>query len=150
MDLIRPWLWELTMIFIPTFLIIRTNLFFCIILAGLLILISLVFYPAGWGAERVQDLCGPDAAPFQPGTCAIGWSFFVAVGSTVATFLSAVLSVQAEIATSSDDVQDEILKGKYIICLPWWSITGWVQRENQNLLQDDILKRKFITCHDLE
>ncbi|XP_071497938.1 LHFPL tetraspan subfamily member 2a protein-like [Diadema antillarum] len=87
-------------------------------MAGLLIIISLVLFPAGWGAERVQNLCGTDAAPFELGTCSLGWSFYVAVGATVGTFVTAVLSVQAEIATSSDDIQDEISQGKYIICLP--------------------------------
>jgi hypothetical protein len=40
------------------------------------------------------------------------------MGSTLLVFVCSVLSVQAEISTSSDDVQDEILKGKTLICLP--------------------------------
>ncbi|XP_071788980.1 LHFPL tetraspan subfamily member 2 protein-like [Asterias amurensis] len=87
-------------------------------IAGLIILLGLVMYPAGWGSEAVVELCGSDAAPFQFGSCSLGWSFFVAAAATVLTFACAVLSVQAEIATASDDVQDEILKGKYVICLP--------------------------------
>ncbi|XP_038058452.1 LHFPL tetraspan subfamily member 2a protein-like [Patiria miniata] len=87
-------------------------------IAGLLILLGLVMYPAGWGSDAVTELCGMDAAPFQFGACSLGWAFYVAAAATFLTFACAVLSVQAEIATSSDDVQDEILKGKYVICLP--------------------------------
>ncbi|UYV62272.1 LHFPL2 [Cordylochernes scorpioides] len=46
-----------------------------------------------------------------------GWAYYLAAGSTLVTFLCAVLSVQAEISTSSDKVQDEILDGKNPICL---------------------------------
>ena len=84
---------------------------------GLLILIGLVFYPAGWGAARVEELCGETAAPFQPGDCSMGWSFYVSIAATVLTFACSVLSVQAEIATSVDDIQDEINKGKHLVCI---------------------------------
>lgn len=51
-----------------------------------------------------------------PLNCA-GWAFYLAMGSTLVTFVCSVLSVQAEVSTSSDKVQDEILEGKNLICL---------------------------------
>ncbi|XP_022084649.1 lipoma HMGIC fusion partner-like 2 protein [Acanthaster planci] len=134
------WLWMLTVVFyclglaILGFIAIVSIFTFCFrsickksiftvsgliqAIAGLLILLGLVVYPAGWGSDGVIELCGMDAAPFQLGACSLGWAFYVAVAATFLTFACSVLSVQAEIATSSDDVQDEILKGKYVICLP--------------------------------
>ncbi|CAG2164711.1 unnamed protein product [Oppiella nova] len=72
---------------------------------------------AGWGTDRVERICGVKADPFLLGDCTIGWGLYLAVGSTVATFICAILSIQAEISTSSDKVQDEILDGKNLICL---------------------------------
>lgn len=86
-------------------------------IAGLLYILGLVLYPAGWGSRRVQHICGEKAEPYVFGDCTLGWAFYLAIGSTIITFLCSVLSVQAEISTSSDKVQDEILEGKNLICL---------------------------------
>ncbi|CAN7980810.1 unnamed protein product [Ixodes pacificus] len=86
-------------------------------IAGLMFLLGLLLYPAGWGSRRVHTVCGPHSEPFMLGGCSLGWAFYLAVGSTVVTFVCSVLSVQAEVSTSSDKVQDEILEGKNIICL---------------------------------
>lgn len=80
-------------------------------------MVGLLLYPAGWGSEKVVSYCGPEASPFRPALCSLGWAFYTAIGGTLASFLCAVLSVQAEIATSSDKVQDEIEEGKSLICL---------------------------------
>ena len=94
---------------------------------GLLLIIGLVLYPAGWGEENdiVRINCFPEKikddnkpSAFKLGGCSIGWAFYSALGGTVLLFLCAVLSSQAEKSTSSDRVQDEIYKGKTVICLP--------------------------------
>ena len=76
-----------------------------------------MLYPAGWGAEKVSDYCGPEASAYRPAGCSLGWAFYAAIGGTLAAFLCAVFSAQAEIATSSDKVQEEIEEGKSLICL---------------------------------
>ncbi|KAM9393940.1 LHFPL tetraspan subfamily member 2a protein-like [Pholidichthys leucotaenia] len=86
-------------------------------IGGLLLMVGLMLYPAGWGSEKVLSYCGPEASPFRPDQCSLGWAFYAAIGGTLATFMCAVLSAQAEIATSSDKVQDEIEEGKRLICL---------------------------------
>ncbi|XP_072243740.1 LHFPL tetraspan subfamily member 2a protein-like [Leuresthes tenuis] len=86
-------------------------------IAGLLLMVGLMLYPAGWGSEKVISYCGLEASPFRPFMCSLGWAFYAAIGGTLATFLCAVLSAQAEIATSSDKVQEEIEEGKSLICL---------------------------------
>ncbi|TNN44672.1 Lipoma HMGIC fusion partner-like 2 protein [Liparis tanakae] len=83
----------------------------------LLLMVGLMLYPAGWGSDKVMGYCGPEAAPFRPSLCSLGWAFYAAIGGTVGSFLCAVLSAQAEIATSSDKVQEEIEEGKSLICL---------------------------------
>ncbi|CAN9513055.1 unnamed protein product [Ophioblennius macclurei] len=86
-------------------------------IAGLLLMVGLMLYPAGWGSEKVKSYCEKEASPFRPAECSLGWAFYAAIGGTLATFLCAVLSAQAEIATSSDKVQEEIEEGKSLICL---------------------------------
>ncbi|XP_056274074.1 LHFPL tetraspan subfamily member 2a protein-like [Pseudoliparis swirei] len=86
-------------------------------IAGLLLMVGLMLYPAGWGSDKVIGYCGPEASPFRPSLCSLGWAFYAAIGGTVGSFLCAVLSAQAEIATSSDKVQEEIEEGKSLICL---------------------------------
>ncbi|TKS78285.1 Lipoma HMGIC fusion partner-like 2 protein [Collichthys lucidus] len=86
-------------------------------IAGLLLMVGLMLYPAGWGSEKVIQYCGTNALPFRPAMCSLGWAFYAAIGGTLASFLCAVLSAQAEIATSSDKVQEEIEEGKSLICL---------------------------------
>ncbi|XP_051924540.1 LHFPL tetraspan subfamily member 2a protein-like [Hippocampus zosterae] len=85
--------------------------------AGLLLMVGLMLYPAGWGSEKVMGYCGVEASPFRPASCSLGWAFYAAIGGTLATFLCSVLSAQAEIATSSDKVQEEIEEGKSLICV---------------------------------
>lgn len=86
-------------------------------IAGLLLMVGLMLYPGGWGSEKVVGYCGPEASPFRPAQCSLGWAFYAAIGGTLATFMCSVLSAQAEIATSSDKVQEEIEEGKSLICL---------------------------------
>lgn len=86
---------------------------------GLLLMVGLMLYPAGWGSDKVKDYCGNEASPFRPFQCSLGWAFYTAIGGTLVTFLCSVLSAQAEIATSSDKVQEEIEEGKSLICLLW-------------------------------
>ncbi|XP_030274163.1 LHFPL tetraspan subfamily member 2a protein-like [Sparus aurata] len=86
-------------------------------IGGLLLMVGLMLYPAGWGSEKVIGYCGAEALPFRPAQCSLGWAFYAAIGGTLASFLCAVLSAQAEIATSSDKVQEEIEEGKSLICL---------------------------------
>ncbi|XP_005992697.1 LHFPL tetraspan subfamily member 2a protein [Latimeria chalumnae] len=86
-------------------------------IAGLFLILGLMLYPAGWGSQKVTDYCGPDASAYKVGDCSLGWAFYTAIGGTVLTFICAVFSAQAEIATSSDKVQEEIEEGKNLICL---------------------------------
>ena len=88
---------------------------------ALFLVVGLVLYPAGWGIERVKELCvrSPDqkAGAFVINDCSIGWAFYAVLGGTLLSFLCSLLSAQAEKSTSSDKVQDEISDGKTIICL---------------------------------
>ncbi|XP_067279357.1 LHFPL tetraspan subfamily member 2a protein [Pseudorasbora parva] len=86
-------------------------------IAGLFLILGLMLYPAGWGSAKAQLYCGPDASAYKLGLCSMGWAFYTALGGTVLTFICAVFSAQAEIATSSDKVQEEIEEGKSLICL---------------------------------
>ncbi|RWS25631.1 lipoma HMGIC fusion partner-like 2 protein, partial [Leptotrombidium deliense] len=89
--------------------------------AGLFYLLGLLLYPGGWGSRRVQLLCGNFAEAFLLGNCQLGWAAYLAFISVVATFLCALFSTKADISTSSDKIQDEILKGNRL-CLPVVSV----------------------------
>ncbi|XP_039103370.1 LHFPL tetraspan subfamily member 2 protein [Hyaena hyaena] len=86
-------------------------------IAGLFLILGLILYPAGWGCQKAIGYCGHYASAYKPGDCSLGWAFYTAIGGTVLTFICAVFSAQAEIATSSDKVQEEIEEGKSLICL---------------------------------
>ncbi|KAG8456518.1 hypothetical protein GDO86_002340 [Hymenochirus boettgeri] len=86
-------------------------------IAGLFLILGLILYPAGWGSQKVVGYCGHYASAYKLGECSLGWAFYTAIGGTVLTFICAVFSAQAEIATSSDKVQEEIEEGKNLICL---------------------------------
>ena len=96
-------------------------------IAGLFLLVGLVLWPAGWDKNneifvtycyggKIEDDNEPSA--FKLGGCSLGWAFYSALAGTVLVFLCAIFSGQAEKSTSSDKVQDEIWKGKKVICLP--------------------------------
>ncbi|KAF4532256.1 hypothetical protein B566_EDAN004343 [Ephemera danica] len=86
--------------------------------AGVLYILGIMLFPFGFGSERVRRICGEDADIYFLGDCSFGWSFYAAVVGILGTFICAVLSHQAESATSSDRVQEEIDEGKNLICLP--------------------------------
>jgi len=87
-------------------------------LSVLFFILGLVVYPAGWNSLRVRRVCGENAEAFYLADCNLGWAFYVAIGGIALTCFSAIFSAQAELSTSSDKVQDLILEGKKVICLP--------------------------------
>ncbi|KAK3523960.1 hypothetical protein QTP70_016769 [Hemibagrus guttatus] len=86
-------------------------------IAGLFLILGQLLYAAGWGSEKVKQYCGVNSSAYNPALCSVGWAFYTALLGTVLSFISAVFSAQAEIATSSDKVQEEIQQGKNLICL---------------------------------
>lgn len=42
------------------------------IFTGILYILGMILYPAGWGAERVQRICGSEADAFYPANCSLG------------------------------------------------------------------------------
>ncbi|XP_053909162.1 LHFPL tetraspan subfamily member 2 protein-like [Cuculus canorus] len=75
---------------------------------GLFLILGLILYPTSWGCQKAIGYCGPYASAYKLGDCSWDWTFYIAVGGTVLTFICAAFSVQAEIATSSNKVQEEI------------------------------------------
>lgn len=39
---------------------------------GIIYLLGMILYPAGWGAERVRWICGIEATAFYLGDCTLG------------------------------------------------------------------------------
>ncbi|XP_053978552.1 LHFPL tetraspan subfamily member 2 protein [Hylaeus anthracinus] len=87
------------------------------VIAGISYLLGMILYPAGWGAERVQRICGPESDAFYIADCTLGWAFYSAMIGVGLTFVCAVISGQAEKSTASDKVQDKMNEGKTLICL---------------------------------
>ncbi|GBN33947.1 LHFPL tetraspan subfamily member 2a protein [Araneus ventricosus] len=86
-------------------------------IAGILFLLGLVLYPAGWGSRRIQMVCSNRVGPYYIGDCSIGWTYYLAIVGTVVTFICSILSIQAEVSTSSTKVQEGLIEGKNVICL---------------------------------
>ncbi|XP_078032594.1 LHFPL tetraspan subfamily member 2a protein-like [Augochlora pura] len=87
------------------------------VIAGISYILGMILYPAGWGAERVQRICGLEADAFYLADCKLGWAFYSALTGVGLTFVCAVISGQAEKSTASDKVQDKLNEGKTLICL---------------------------------
>ncbi|XP_014212029.1 LHFPL tetraspan subfamily member 2 protein [Copidosoma floridanum] len=85
--------------------------------AGVIYLLGMILYLAGWGAERVQRICGAEADAFYLADCSLGWAFYSAVCGILLTFVCAILSGQAEKSTAGNKVQDKVNEGKSLICL---------------------------------
>lgn len=94
-------------------------------IAGILFVFGLLLYPAGWGSRRIQMVCSSKAGPYNIGDCALGWTYYLAIIGTIVTFICSLLSVQAEMSTTSSKVQDGLLEGKNVICLMWKSSVLW-------------------------
>lgn len=86
-------------------------------LGGLFGVIGMVLYPWGWGAPRVQKLCGEYSQPYLPGDCSIGWALYVTAVGVATVFQASAISKVADKAANSDKVQFEIDEGKHLICL---------------------------------
>ncbi|KAG8198916.1 hypothetical protein JTE90_015126 [Oedothorax gibbosus] len=86
-------------------------------IAGIMFMLALVLYPAGWGSKRIQMVCSSKVAPYYIGDCNLGWTYFLAIIGTVVTFICSALSIQAESSTSSTKVQEGLMEGKNVICL---------------------------------
>ena len=80
-------------------------------------------FPVGWDNNQVERYCyehDDKAEKFKTGHCSIGLSYFLAMGATAASFFCSLFSFVADKAVFSPKVQDEILEGKQLICLPWY------------------------------
>ena len=48
-----------------------------------------------------------------------GWAYIALIACTVLIFMIGMLSIKADKATSKDEIEDEILEGKHLICVKW-------------------------------
>eukprot|EP00795_Rhopilema_esculentum_P003771 gene3771-15053_t len=91
------------------------------VLQGLCLSVALITYPVGWTSARISRMChGPngESRAFQIGQCQLGISYYFAIASCVGAFLGCLLSGFADRSIFSSDVQEEILEGKHLICVP--------------------------------
>ena len=87
---------------------------------GLFLTVAIVIYPVGWNTDRIKRMCldhTEDAQVFKIGQCELGISFYFAIGSCVGAFIGCLLSGFADRSVFSNDVQEEILEGKHLICV---------------------------------
>merc|ERR1719346_511381 len=86
--------------------------------AGILFVLGLVAYPAGWGSKTVKENCAGNSEPFfLSADCSIGVGFWVAVAGTVCTVLASSLAIWAYKSTKSNKCQDAKEQGEHCICL---------------------------------
>jgi len=88
--------------------------------AGMLFVIGLVAYPAGWGHEYIsKQYCGGESMPFVLGSkCTIGVAYWLAVAGTIATCISSSLAIWAYQSTKSMRCETRQDEGERCICLP--------------------------------
>ncbi|XP_050422962.1 LHFPL tetraspan subfamily member 2 protein [Adelges cooleyi] len=86
-------------------------------LSGLLYMMGVICFAAGWGSERVVMLCGTQAEPFVSANCVMGSGLYTAAFGIVLTFATAMLSGPADRATSSDKVALHLEQGENVVFL---------------------------------
>ncbi|XP_025424994.1 LHFPL tetraspan subfamily member 2 protein [Sipha flava] len=86
-------------------------------LAGLLYLIGVICFAAGWGSERIVRLCGAQSEPFVSADCTTGSGLYTAAFGVFLTFATAMLSGPADRATSSDKVALQLEQGENVVFL---------------------------------
>ena len=93
-------------------------------IAGLFLVLALVLYPAGWkDNSKVERLCYKETPymgtkAFKIGDCTMGVAFYFAIAGTLGSFFCSLCAIVADRSVFSSKVQDEILEGKKLICLP--------------------------------
>ncbi|XP_017045158.1 LHFPL tetraspan subfamily member 2a protein [Drosophila ficusphila] len=88
------------------------------VVAGICVMLALFLHPMGWGAARVQRLCGPDAEPFYPADCSIGISLYCGVIGVLLTFVSPGISLKAESSNMRYHVRLRVESGSKLVCIP--------------------------------
>ncbi|XP_017120231.1 LHFPL tetraspan subfamily member 2 protein [Drosophila elegans] len=88
------------------------------VVAAISVMLALFLHPIGWGAPRVQRLCGPDAEPFYPADCSIGISFYCGVIGVLLTFAAAGISLKAESSNMRTRVCRRVEAGSKLVCIP--------------------------------
>jgi len=63
------------------------------ILAGIFLLVAVLSYPAGWDNHSVVGVCGQEADDFLLGTCAIRWTYLLAMIACGDAFLLGFLAL---------------------------------------------------------
>ncbi|CAD5113993.1 DgyrCDS3157 [Dimorphilus gyrociliatus] len=86
-------------------------------IAGLLLVVGIVLFPAGWGSDANTKICGDGVSPFYVGACQLGWASYAIGLATIIIFGAAALSMYADSSTSTDQAEREILNGHRCICL---------------------------------
>lgn len=86
-------------------------------LAGLLLLIALVFYMSGWKNTMVNQLCGPTAGPFNVGHCSLGIAFYYDILAIILIFIAACISSLAHRSTISYRVTKRVHAGRKCVCV---------------------------------
>ncbi|XP_037947450.1 LHFPL tetraspan subfamily member 2a protein-like [Teleopsis dalmanni] len=88
------------------------------VISGISVMLTLFLHPLGWGARRVQMLCGVDAEPFYPANCTIGISFYCAVSGVILAFICAGISLKAENSNMRSRVKRRVEGGERLVCIP--------------------------------
>ncbi|KAK7077720.1 hypothetical protein SK128_006844 [Halocaridina rubra] len=85
-------------------------------LAGILSLVGVAVFPLAWGSDRIRTLCG-ESDMYNPSNCTIGWAVYVALVGSLGLLLCTWMSSIAARSTTTEEVAEEISKGKTIVCL---------------------------------
>ncbi|XP_067938876.1 LHFPL tetraspan subfamily member 2a protein-like [Watersipora subatra] len=87
------------------------------VISGLFYSVAIAIYPLGWSSSKLHYFCGTQVAAFKKDQCSIGWAYIGVIICTLCIFPTGMLSIKADRATSQDEIEDEILKGKRLICI---------------------------------
>ncbi|KAH8859902.1 LHFPL tetraspan subfamily member 4 protein [Schistosoma japonicum] len=77
--------------------------------ADLILLTSLIMWPAGWDSVTVREVCGGSVGPYSKGNCSMSWAPLTAICGIILLLISAILSIAVDKSITTQTATRQIL-----------------------------------------
>ncbi|CAH8530010.1 unnamed protein product [Schistosoma rodhaini] len=77
--------------------------------ADLILLTSIIMWPAGWDSVTIREVCGGSVGPYSKGNCSIGWAPLASICGIILLLISAILSIAVDKSITTQTATRQIL-----------------------------------------
>ncbi|KAH8859904.1 Lipoma hmgic fusion partner protein, partial [Schistosoma japonicum] len=75
----------------------------------LILLTSLIVWPAGWDSVTVREVCGGSVGPYSKGNYSMSWAPLTAICGIILLLISAILSIAVDKSITTQTATRQIL-----------------------------------------